>query len=176
MLYPPPGKRGFPEYPEKPHVVIGKGRKGPPPSDIELFHSYWLVSDRLKFLFESVNPPAFAFQACDVTLRDGSTGPIYWLCDVVRVLEAFDERTSQEIRRSPIKFYSLKDTRGLMFDETVIGESHVFRTPYCRMNVFCDQSMKDACKTAGIKGVRFVDRTPRRSTITRPPVGLGTKV
>jgi hypothetical protein len=26
-LYPPPGRRGFPEYPEKPHVVIGKDGK-----------------------------------------------------------------------------------------------------------------------------------------------------
>ncbi len=182
-LYPPGGRgpaarRGFPKYPENPRVVIGKRRKGPPPSDIELFHCYWLISDRLKLLFESVDPPAFAFQVCDVTLRDGSTGPVYWLCDVVRVLEAFDERTSQELRRSPNKFYSLKNARSLIFDETVIEELHIFRTPYSYTSgsVFCDQSMKDAFKAASIKGVRFVDCTPRRSTITRPPVGLVAKV
>jgi len=90
-FYPPPGRFGFPNYPEKPHVVIGKRRKGPVPSDIELFHSYWLVSDRLKLLFESVDPFAFAFQACDVSLRDGARGPVYWLCDIIRVLEAFGE-------------------------------------------------------------------------------------
>jgi uncharacterized protein DUF1629 len=98
-LYPPEGRQGFPIYPEKPHVVIGKRKKGPPPSDIELFHSYWLISDRLKSVFELVDPAAFAFQSCDVTLRDGSQGPIHWLCDVIRVLEAFGEPTLQDIQR-----------------------------------------------------------------------------
>jgi hypothetical protein len=102
-LYPPPGRRGFPEYSEKPQVVIGKRRKGPPPSDIELFHSYWLVSERLKSLFESVDPIAFAFEACNVTLRDGSQGPAYWLCDVIRVLESFGEPTVQELRTNRYK-------------------------------------------------------------------------
>src|SRR5262249_39108536 len=98
-LDPPEGRRGFPVYPEKPRVVIGKRKSGPPPSDMELYHSYWLISDRLKSLFEAVDPPAFAFQACDVKLRDGSPGPVYWLCDVVRVLEAFGEPTLQDIQR-----------------------------------------------------------------------------
>jgi Immunity protein family (Imm11) len=99
VLAPPPGRRGFPAYPERPRVVIGKRGDGPPPSDLELFHNYWLISDRLKAVFETVDPPAFAFQACDVKLRDGSPGPVYWLCDVVRVLEAFGESTLQEIRQ-----------------------------------------------------------------------------
>jgi hypothetical protein len=160
-LYPPPGRRGFPEYPEKPHVVIGKRRKGPPPSDIELFHSYWLVSDRLKLLFESVDPSAFAFQACNVTLRDGSRGPVYWLCDVIRVLDAFDQPTVQDLRTNRNRFPTLRDQRTLVFDETVIGDSHIFRTPYWP-DVFCDQSVKDMCRAAGMKGLRFVDCTPKR--------------
>jgi hypothetical protein len=160
-LYPPPGRRGFPEYPEKPHVVIGKRRKGPPPSDIELFHSYWLVSDRLKLLFESVDPSAFAFQACNITLRDGSQGPVHWLCDVIRVLEAFGQPTVQELRTNRNRFPDLKNQRALVFDETVIGDSHVFRTPYWPA-VFCDQSVKDMCRAAGMKGLRFVDCTPKR--------------
>src|SRR5262245_24512987 len=81
-LHPVPGQRGFPVYSENPRVVIGKRGTGPPPSDIELYHSYWLVSDRLKSALETVDPSAFAFQACDVKLRDGSPGPVHWLCDV----------------------------------------------------------------------------------------------
>src|SRR4051812_5718392 len=50
-LYPPKGRQGFPVYPENPRIVIGKRKSGPPPSDIELCHSYWLISDRLKSLF-----------------------------------------------------------------------------------------------------------------------------
>jgi hypothetical protein len=156
-LFPPPGKRGFPVYPEKPRVVIGKRKRGPPPSDIELYHSYWLISDRLKSLFESVDDPqAFAFQACDVKLRDGSPGPVYWLCDVVRTLEGFGERTVREFR-SGVKHAGLKGNKTLVFDESAIGGSHIFRTPYSPADVFCDQIMKDACKAAGMRGVQFLD-------------------
>jgi hypothetical protein len=169
-LYPPPGRRGFPVYPEKPRVVIGKRKKGPPPSDIELYHSYWLISDRLKSLFESVDPQAFAFQPCDVKLRDGSPGPVYWLCDVVRVLEAFGEATVQEFR-SGTKHAGLKGDKTLVFNESAIGDSHIFRTPYSPANVFCDQVMKDACKAAGMKGVQFHDCSPKRKLVTPPVIG-----
>ena len=159
-LYPPPGRRGFPDYPEKPRVAIGKRRNGPPPSDIELYHSYWLISDRLKSVFEAVDPPAFAFQACDVKLRDGSPGPVYWLCDVVRVLEAFAEPTLQDIQRyrqsTGLRYLSfLNVSKALVFNESIIGDSHIFRTTYSLGDVFCDQTMKDACKEAGIKGIKF---------------------
>ncbi len=158
-LYPPPGRQGFPAYPEKPRVVIGKRRSGPPPSDIELYDSYWLISDRLKSLFEKIDPSAFAFQACDVKLRDGSPGPVYWLCDVIRVLEAFGESTLQDIRRyretTGLKYRGFSGDKTLIFNETIIGDSHIFRTPYSSGNVFCDQVMKDACKEAGIKGIQF---------------------
>jgi hypothetical protein len=174
-LRPPEGRRGFPAYPEKPRVVIGKRRKGPPPSDIELYHSYWLISDRLKSVFEAVDLPAFAFQACDVTLRDGSPGPIHWLCDVVRVLEAFGEPTLAEIQRynqstglTYAGYYALR-REDLVFDESIIGASHIFRTPYSH-DVFCDQSMKDACKKAGIKGARFRDCFRKKKPVAIPPL------
>jgi len=160
-LIPPPGRRGFPTYPEKPRVVIGKRKKGPPPSDIEMFGDYWLVSDRLKVLFEALDASAFAFQSCDVLTSSGSAGPTYWLCDVVRVLEAFDEQTSQRLRQNRLKFPSLRTARLLYFDAVAIGKAHIFRTPYWIPDIFCDQIVKDACKRAGIKGLRFVDCTPK---------------
>jgi hypothetical protein len=158
-LYPPEGQRGFPAYREKPRVVIGGRRNAHPPRDIETFHSYWLISDRLKVLFESEDPQAFAFLPCDVKLRDGSTGPVYWLCDVVRVLDAFGERTLQDIRRyrekTGLTYRSFIRDKTIVFNEDIIGDFHIFRTPYSFMDVFCDQRLKDACKQAGIKGVRF---------------------
>jgi hypothetical protein len=163
-LYPPAGTRGFPVYPEKPRVVIGKRKSGPLPSDIELYHSYWLVSDRLKSLFEAVDPPAFAFQACDVELRDESPGPVYWLCDVIRVLDTFGEKTKDDIRRyqekTGLKCRGILGDKTLVFNEAAIGESHIFRTPYSQDNVFCDQHMKDVCKKAGIKGIQFQNCFP----------------
>lgn len=163
-LCPPEGRQGFPAYPEKPRVVIGKRKKGPPPSDIELYHSYWLISDRLKSLFEAVDPSAFAFQACDVQLRDGSPGPTYWLCAVTRILKPFGEPTLQAIEKerqrtgtARVFLYSSTVLRSLQFDENIVGESHIFITLFGSEVRFCDQVMKDACKAAGIRGVRFVD-------------------
>lgn len=154
----PEGRRGFPAYREKPLVVIGKRKSGPPPSDIELFHSYWLISDRLKLLFESVDPAAFAFQECDVKLRDGSAGPAYWLCDVVRVLDAFGESTLQEIHRyrerTGLAYRSFLSDKTLIFNEVVIGGYHIFRTPYAN-DIFCDEILKNACKESSIKGVNL---------------------
>jgi hypothetical protein len=158
-LYPPEGRRGFPDYRERPRIVIGSRRNARPPRDIELFHSYWLISDHLKLLFESTDPSAFAFQACDVVFRDGSTGPCYWLCDVVRVLDAFAEKTLQEIRsyreRTGLMNQSFISDKTLEFNENVISSSHIFSTGYSS-DVFCDQPMKDLCQNSNIKGVRFI--------------------
>ncbi|WP_338821842.1 DUF1629 domain-containing protein [Bradyrhizobium septentrionale] len=153
-LAPPKGKRGFPAYPEVPRIVIGKlGKKAAPPTDIEIFHSYWLISDRLKILFEDLDPEAFAFQACEVRLANGSPGPSYWLCDVVRVLEAFGPSTLDDIRKHPYRAFLLV-RESLVFNETAVGEAYVFSTPYS-VEIFCDQRLKDACKQAGMKGATF---------------------
>jgi hypothetical protein len=148
-------------------VVIGRRKSGPPPSDIELCHAYWLISDRLRSLFASFDPPAFEFQACEAKLADGSTGPVYWLCDVVRVLDAFAESTLQDIRRYRERtgntYRGFSGDKTLEFDEAIIGYAHIFRTPYSWGNVFCDQALKDACRDAGIRGISFFDCT-RKST------------
>jgi Immunity protein family (Imm11) len=158
-LDPPPGKRGFPVYPEKPRVVIGKRKSGPVPSDLEICESFWLISDRLKDVFESVDPSAFAFHPCDVRLRDGSAGPILWLCDVVRVLEAFGEQTLREVReyrrKTGFEFMGFSGEKDVVFNESVVGDAHIFTTPYSYDDVFCDENMKEACKAASTKGVSF---------------------
>jgi hypothetical protein len=154
VLLPPKGRRGFPDYPEKPHLMIGKRKVGHPPRDMEEFHSYWLISHPLKVLFESIDPQAFAFQSRDVKLRDGSTGPVYWLCDVIRVLDAFGDVTLQEIRRHHGIFNPYK---AAVFKEDIVRDSHIFRTPYSVAYVFCDQDLKDACRRERIKGIGFED-------------------
>ncbi len=154
-LYPPEGRRGFPVYRETPRVVIGKRRSAYPPRDVEPFHSYWLISDRLKVLFESIDPHVFAFQACDVKLSDGSMGPVYWLCDVVRVLDAFVQGTLEDMRtyreRTGLIYRGFLGDKTLVFNEAIVGDSQIFRTPYSFNDVFCDQSLKDACKLFAIK-------------------------
>jgi hypothetical protein len=158
------GRRGFRDYPEVPRFLFDK-KVGRSPRDLELFHAYWLVSDRTKSVFEAVDPAGFAFLACDVRLPRGDyDGPPYWLCDVVRVLDALDEAQSHlkiGIREDRAysdfgkKYYSFSGGRELVFRDDAIGDAHVFRIEYLQAVVICDQTMKDACKAGGLKGIKF---------------------
>lgn len=66
------------------------------PEDLEGgFSGYWLVSERLRRVMEAVDSEAFAFANADYRLADGSKGPTVFLCDVVRVIDALDEQSSQ---------------------------------------------------------------------------------
>jgi Protein of unknown function (DUF1629) len=161
---PPPGQRGFRDYPEMPRFLFDKS-VGRLPQDLELFHAYWLVSDRTKSVFEAVDPAGFAFLACDVRMPSGDyDGPPYWLCDVVRVLDALDEEQSRltiGIREDKAysdfgkKYYSIAGGNDLVFRDDAIGDAHVFRMEYLHPTVICDQTMKDACKAARLKGIKF---------------------
>jgi hypothetical protein len=153
-LRPPPGRRGFRDYPEAPRFLFDKSA-GRLPQDLEQVGNYWLVPDRTKSVFEAVDPAAFAFLACDVRLPSGDyDGPPYWLCDVVRVLDALDEAQSRltiGIREDKAysdfgkKYYSVAGGRALVFRDDAIGDAHVFRMEYLQPTVICDQTMKDAC-------------------------------
>lgn len=167
VLDPFPG-RGFPNYPESPRFVFG-GTRDRAPRDLEMYHHYWLVSDRTKAVFESIDPVAFAFVACDIRLAKGQyDGPGYWLCDVVRVLDAVDETQSRldvGIRDDPDyrdfgkKYYWVVVPGGarLAFRDEVIGSAHAFRMAYMEATVICDDILKNACKESGLAGISFRD-------------------
>ena len=165
-LRPPSGQRGFPKYPEAPRILFDKDAGRLPP-DLEQFHAYWLVSDRTKSVLQAVDPTGFIFVACKVRIPGGDyDGPDYWLCDVIRVLDALDETQSRlKISRrgetgylySGEKHYSLAGGAELVFKDDIIGNMHVFRMAYQEPTVICDQVLKDACKAAGLKGIKFRD-------------------
>ncbi|MDH2341695.1 DUF1629 domain-containing protein [Bradyrhizobium sp. SSUT77] len=137
------------------------------PYDLEPYYRWWLISDRTKVIFERLDPEAFVFVPCDVRVPGGSYhGPNYWLCDVVRVLDALDEAQSRLIIRIEDDARSLKFGKKiylalpgskLVFSETAIGEAHIFRMAHGEANVICDQELKDACKSAGLKRIWFSD-------------------
>jgi hypothetical protein len=161
VLRTPRGRRGFPDYPEAPRVLFDK-KRGRWPRDLELCHEYWLVSDRAKSIFETIDPAGFAFVACDVRLPHGDHGgPPFWLCDVIRVLDALDEARSRlkiRIREEERyidfgkKYYSIVGGDALVFRDDSVGDVHVFRMMYMNYVVIRDQEMKDTCRAAGLKG------------------------
>ncbi|WP_374012445.1 imm11 family protein [Pseudoxanthomonas koreensis] len=158
VMLPPDGDPN--QYPETPHLVQVP-EKGGMPRDLEELAGIWIVSERARQVFESVDPEGFAFAACDFTLADGSSGPQYYLCGVVRTLDALDEEASRlRIILSDDypkgKHYSLVGGANLVFKEHALGSAHVFRTPFSS-NVFCDRPLHDAIKEAGLSGIWLID-------------------
>ncbi|MGH8037667.1 MAG: DUF1629 domain-containing protein [Stenotrophomonas sp.] len=159
LLTPPrlilkPKSGGFPTLREQPRLVY-RPREGVPPEDLEGGMSgYWLISERLRQVMEAVDPDAFVFTETDYRLADGSKGPTYFLCDVVRTLDALDEEAStlhieisDEFEKG--KYYDLTGELRLAFRRDVLGSAHVFRLPF-HGGVFCDRVLKGAVAAAGI--------------------------
>ncbi len=160
VLEPKPGTRGFREYPELPFLRLDR-TLGRPLRDLELYHAYWLVSAATKDLFTSLDADGFAFLKCNVFTEQGEPGPEYWLCDVTRVLDALDDESSAvKIMHGPLgKWYDFSGGAKLVFRHEVVGSARVFRLSYNALSAFSDRQMKDACKSAGLKGIHFRDAT-----------------
>ncbi|MGW8274741.1 DUF1629 domain-containing protein [Xanthomonas axonopodis] len=148
-----PSSGGFPPLSEKPRLRYDK-RQGRMPEDLQGgFSGYWLTSEPLKQILESVDPDGFAFVPCEFVMEDGSQGPPYFLCDVVRTLDALDEAASTlKILTEGYpagKHYSLAGGASLAFIQDVVGTAHVFRTPYNSRLIVCDRVLRDALVESG---------------------------
>jgi hypothetical protein len=157
IITPLPGRRGFRNYPETP-VFLADPKDGPIDWDFRTYSAYWLISDAMKAVLESVDPAAFAFLKCKSQLPDGSQGPALWLCDVVRVLDALDEERSRvriETASDGSKYYGLAGGPSFVFKEDIVGSAHVFRLKHAEDLVICDEEMRLACKQAELTGISF---------------------
>lgn len=159
---PPNGEAG--QYPERPHLVHVP-ELGGMPRDLEEIAGIWIISAALKHVFESVDPAGFAFAACDFTLADGSPGPQYFLCDVIRSLDALNEDASRvKIKYEHdhqtgenVKFYSVAGGASLVFNEEVVAGAHIFRQERIGAEPICDRVLFDAVHAANLNGVRLRD-------------------
>jgi len=154
IVAPPPGKRGFHDFPEAPIILIDK-KLGRPLRDIEIYTHYWLISLAAKNLFKSLANDAFAFCKCETRLPNGEQGPEYWLCDVLPVLDAVDEETSDlgiEIK-GDVKFYRFTRGFDIRLRQEIVENHKIFRLRYAEFFIICDDSFKVGCK--GIKGIGF---------------------
>lgn len=144
LIRPPQG--GFPDLPETP--VLRQTRSGLGPNDLDSsFEGYWLVSRELKAVFEMMDADGFAFVRCEYRLHDDSVGPEFYLCDVVRVLDAIDDQASEvEILTEGFpsgKYYEIGMGARLAFKRDVIESAKVFRSPFNTSLVVCDRPFRD---------------------------------
>jgi hypothetical protein len=157
VLVSPRAKRSFPPLAETPRLLIDKSL-GRPPVDWELFDDFHLVSDRMKRVLEAVDGEGVAFLRCETRSLNGGPAPVYWLCDVIRMLDVVDEEKS-DLRiledGTDYRHYDPMAISSYVFREEAIGSAHIFRLRFLRSNIICDQAMKDACRAAGLRGLRF---------------------
>jgi hypothetical protein len=158
-----PGRRGFRKFSATP-VFLADPRLGRTERDFEIYAGYWFISGRMKAIVEGVDPDSFAFLQCRLQLRDGSEGPVRWLCDIVRVLDAVDEENSDvQIGTADdgSKFYRFGGI--VRFRSDAVGSAHIFRLKYLEGSWACDGELRRACIEADLTGLRFKDTSkPRR--------------
>jgi hypothetical protein len=156
VLRSPRGERRFPALAETPRLLIDKSL-GRPPVDWEMFHDFWLVSDRMKGVLEAEDREGVAFLKCETRSLKGGA-PVYWLCDIIRRLDVIDEEKSivQVLDEgTDFRRYDGTTISRYVFREEAIGSAHIFRPRFLEQWILCDQTMKDACKAAGVKGLSF---------------------
>lgn len=123
----------------------------------------WIVSDRAKRLFETIDGEAFAF--CRNEVRIGPQmkpydGPPVWRCDVVRSLDALDyDRTPCRSETFPgggtWKTPLIGVTR--YFRRSIVSGHHIFRLAYRPDSVNCDAIFRTRVRELGLTiGVNWI--------------------
>jgi len=113
----------------------------------------------MKAVLEALDREGVAFLKCETRSLNQKTAPDYWLCDVIRVIDAIDgEKTRGEILNegTESRRYDRMRRPSFVFKDEVVGSAHIFR-PRFWGEIVCDQAVKDACKSAGIRGIGFRD-------------------
>ncbi len=141
----PSERGGLAELKETPRLRYDS-RIGDMPNDMHSgFKGYWLISEPLKQIFQSMDPAGFSFVKCSFLLEDGSEASPHYLCEVVRMLDAIDEAASKVkvLTGYPNgKYYRLAGGANLAFRKNIVGSAHIFRTPYSS-EAFCDRLLRD---------------------------------
>jgi hypothetical protein len=153
------GRYGLPKLPRAPQLRPEQGQDCAPPKDFEWYDQCFLVSQRMKDALQNVDPDAVEFAECDVYYKSGKPIEVkHYLCDIVREIDALDERRSDvRIRRiDGRKFYDVLGSKRIIFDENIVGNSHIFRQKHLP-GIVCDAKIRDACIAAGIRNPLYFE-------------------
>ncbi|ULO25002.1 DUF1629 domain-containing protein [Methylocystis sp. SB2] len=153
----------LPDYREPPLLLFDK-KFGRPARDVENQDGLWFVTSAMKAFLGRVDPGACEFRKCDTVWSSGEAGPEYWLCSVTRLLFGWDvidleKSKNMTVVIRPDGFPSYPVTGGYPFihlKSDAVGSAHLFRIVGLGEAIFCDQTLKDAYKEAGIKGGDFL--------------------
>jgi hypothetical protein len=135
-----------------------------PLADVEaaVGRNLWLISDRCKAVFESLDREAFEFQPVEIVERDSQrplSGLRYWLCDVVRYLDALDEEKSKarvEILSNGVKRV-IPRIGSEVFRPGIVRGNEAFRLMYAPNSKYVTEQFTDRIRTAGLSGFMLSD-------------------
>jgi hypothetical protein len=147
------------QFSEPPRIKFDrKGRRSALlDADTSGLSATWLVSDRLKGLFERIDREAFVFQRAEVDYSNfPEPGAGYWFCYFMRELDCVDEEHSviRYFDNVPgIKAYdALLDIK---MRPEVVGSAHAFRLKYDNSRSIVDDVIVAAVKVEKIRGFEF---------------------
>ena len=148
--------RGIPKVTEIPSFKHIK-KEGPYPRDIERYGSFWIVSKKLKDIFCAFDPDAFDFLECELNANGTSTIGEYWICDVIRVIDAIDEAKSELFVHyvGGEKHYNFLSSGKISLNEFAVKGHRVFMVDHCWPHVMCDEELVKICKSEKIKNIYF---------------------
>jgi hypothetical protein len=153
------GPWNLPDYVERPRFLIDE-KKGRLPRDLE-DHGPFFISKAAKAVFEALAPSACDIRPCDTIVSSGEPGPEMWLCSVTRAFIGAIDFELSDIHLSfytnnGLPMYGLGGGPKLRFRPEIIGDAHLFHPAELGgSSVFCSETFKQACKDAGLKGIRF---------------------
>lgn len=152
-----PRRRGFPDLSGRP-IFQCINRKSRLRRDFEPYAGWWITSDRLKAVLESVDIQACSFLNCDLQSTDGLSVSSIWLCDIIRTIDAFDETASDidiAYRDDGRKRYD-RIGRSITLRQDIDPDAHIFRPVFASSYAICDNIFKKECSDKNISGIRFI--------------------
>jgi hypothetical protein len=119
--------------------------------------SSWLIAERLRVLFERLDPGAFVFQKVEVDYSNfPDPGPVYWLVYFMRMLDCVDEEHSVIVFQDDLP--GIKNYLGLIdvrMRSDIVGAAHAFRLIYADSTLIVDDIIVAALKAEQIRGFKF---------------------
>lgn len=120
----------------------------------------WLISEKCRKVFLETDADAFDMAPARTvfnTAKGERDGPSYWLCDVVRFVDAMDESPefSHPLGDGPIKRVWPNSPTKARFHVAAIGNAKIFRAYHAPGLIYCTAPFKEAVDAQKIKGVYF---------------------
>lgn len=151
---------GLPQLRAKPRVFIALKNK---PLDIYGFHTRRVVSDRAKQLLDEIDPTAFDFAECETITHKGLQIAPYWLMDIARAVDGFDEVHSvfetakgvDGLTGEPYLGPHFSALHDIQMSPDIPVSHHAFLLQKFRLRMVFDEVIVDAWRASRFSGACF---------------------